>query len=133
MSTQNTDLPPELGSYSDGLTDDAAYQPEIIGACSCPSAVGAHHGIPGYLLTRKGLHDRTVRARIAEHIRAMTPKLRRRVLNRLRQAVLATRRVGVSGAVRGAYPTVGWQNVPGVRSVSVGRCPYAKVAGPFTP
>lgn len=149
----NSDLPSELGSYSDGVTDDAAFHPEIIG-CGMPgisgglqhlsvagglgdlALVGAYRGIPGYLLTKKGLRDSTVRLRIAENIRAMTPKLRRRVLHRLRQAVQASRTMArVSGAVRGAYPSiagnVGWSGI--TVSGSRGGCPFANVAGALTP
>lgn len=138
-----TDLPPELGSYSDGVSDDAAFHPELVGCgpgCGSIGAellVGAHHGIPGYLFTRKGLSNTDVRLRIASHIRAMTPKLRRRVLSRLREAVTAARvmnRPRISGEVRNAYASVaGWSAVSGQPSIAIGRCPYANVAGALTP
>lgn len=143
--SHDTDLPPELGSYSDGVSDDAAFHPEIIGCgpgCGSIGAellVGAHHGIPGYLFTRKGLRNTDVRLRIASHIRAMTPKLRRRVLSRLREAVTAARvmnRPRISGEVRNAYASIaGWGAVSGHSepSVAIGRCPYANVAGALTP
>lgn len=87
-------------------------------------------GLPGYLFTRKSLQSPVVRRRIAAAIKAMTPKLRRRVLARLRQATAIAR---VSGAIRQVTPSiaggVGWT----ASSVSVGRCPYANVAGSLTP
>jgi hypothetical protein len=149
--SQHTDLPPELAAYSDGVSDDAAFTPEIIGCNSNGSiggglsdlAVGAHRGVPGYLLTAKGLRNPVVRRRVAENIKAMTPKLRRRVITRLRAALSAARSAArVSGEIRDAYPSIaGWGSMKAVDraaavsgpSVAVGRCPYAKVAGPLTP
>lgn len=144
--SHDTDLPPELAAYSDGVSDDAAFHPEIIGCgTNCSGSigaellVGAHHGIPGYLFTRKGLRNADVRLRIASHIKAMTPKLRRRVLGRLREAVFAARvlnRPRISGEVRNAYASIaGWGAVSGHSepSVAIGRCPYANVAGALTP
>lgn len=141
----HSDLPSELGSYADGVTDDAAFHPEIIGCALDGISGGVQHlsvagglgslavaGIPSYLLSRKGLSNPTVRRRIAENIKAMTPKMRRRVLGRLRAAVAVAR---VSGAVRGAYPSiagnVGWSGV--MVSGARGGCPYANVAGALTP
>lgn len=141
----NSDLPSELGSYSDGVTDDAAFHPEIIG-CGLPGISGgiqhlsiagglgslAVAGIPSYLLSRKNLSNPVIRRRLAENIKALTPKVRRRVLARLRTAVSVAR---VSGAVRGAYPSiagsgVGWS---GIMVSGRGGCPYANVAGALTP
>lgn len=177
--SHDTDLPPELGSYSDGVSDDAAYHPELIGCGSnCVGSGlmqhvggyggaehlmvsgyggaehlaisglgdlavggygGAEHlaisglgdlavmGLPAYALTAKGLRNPVVRRRFAAAIERLTPKVRRRVLGRLK--ALASRSL-VSGGIRDAYPSIsgsGWSGV------SVGRCPYASVAGPLTP
>ncbi len=165
MSSNQTDTPPELGSYADGPSDDGAYHPEIIG-CGLDGldiggslqhisvagrlqhlsvagglgslAVGglgdlAVAGIPSYLLTRRQLSNPVVRRRVASAIERMTPKMKRRVLSRLRTAVSVAR---VSGEVRGAYPSiaggcnVGWS---GVMVSGRGGCPYASVAGALTP
>ncbi|HEY3493837.1 MAG TPA: hypothetical protein VGK73_04095 [Polyangiaceae bacterium] len=134
MSTTNTDLPAELSAYSDGVTDDDAFHPEIIG-CPLPGLdIAEVAGVPGYLFSKKNLSNPVIRRRLANHIKAMTPKVRRRVLERLRSAVSVASRV--SGEVRNAYPSiagcssdVGWT----AQSVSVGRCPFSRVAGPLTP
>lgn len=158
-ASQNTDLPAELGSYSDGVSDDAAFHPEIIGCGSgCVSglerlAVGSgmlQHagvaglgdltvaGLPSYLFTRKHLSNPVVRRRLSAAINAMTPKLRRRVMARLKLAAGAAR---VSGAIRSVTPGIagGWAAVSGQMQgishmqVAGSRCPYASVAGAFTP
>lgn len=149
-----SDTPSELIEQSDGVTDDGALDEEIIGACNCVGSGLRQHlvvsgtlqhvsvaglgdlaiaGLPSYLFTRKNLSNPVARRRIAASIKAMTPKLRRRVLGRLRAAVSASRHL-VSGVVT-AYPSVaggGWQGitVSGRRS---GGCPYANVAGALTP
>lgn len=132
-----SDLPAELGSYSDGVTDDAAFHPEIIG-CGMPGVAGSLSdlsvaGLPGYLFTKKNLSNAAVRRRLSANIKAMAPKTRRRVLARLREAVAVAR---VSGQVRNAYPSiagsscnVGWSGI----TVQGSRCPYANVAGALTP
>ena len=132
-----SDLPPELASFSDGVTDDGAYHQEIIGCgqgCS-GSNVGS---LPGYLFTKKNLSRPEVRRRLAEHIRAMSPKVRRRVMSRLGRAVQIAR---VSGAIRSVTPSIagagqGWAAVSGP-SIAIGRarssCPYANVSGALTP
>lgn len=139
----DTDTPPELAPYSDGLSDDAAYDSEIIG-CSCPPgvsgnladvAVGA--GIPSYWFSQKNLQNPVLRRRVAAAIQALSPKMRRRVIERLRTVATTAR---VSGNVRnaypsvsgyeGGYPSVGWEGVTVGRS---GGCPYANVAGALTP
>lgn len=145
----NSDLPSELGSYSDGVTDDAAFHPEIIGGCDCSVAGGIQHlsvagslgglavaGIPEYLFSSKNLSNPVVRRRIAAAIERMTPKMKRRVLGRLRSAVSVAR---VSGAVRAVYPSiagrrpanVGWDGI--MVSGRSGGCPFANVAGALTP
>lgn len=135
-----SDLPSELGAYSDGDTVAVAFHPDLIGCgagCS-PSVSGglgslAVAGLPSYLFTKRRLSNPVFRRRLAASIEAMTPKMRRRVLERLRSAVSVAR---VSGAVRGVYPTVagnvGWSGIT-VSGEGVGRCPYASVAGAFTP
>lgn len=127
-------LPPEMSESSDGITDDGAVDASIIG-CDCAPSV---EGIPSYLLTKKNLARPAVRARLAQSIRAMTPKVRRRVIGRLKMAVaLAERaqaaRARVSGIVH-VTPSIagavsGWQ----AANVSIGRCPYSNVAGALTP
>lgn len=134
----HTDTPAELVSQGDGVTDDAAYNEQIIG-CNCRGpapvvgasiaigglgdiAVGA--GLPTYLFTAKNLSDPTLRRRLSRAIGRMSPKLRRRVLDRLKVALSSAR---VSGAIRNIQPAIGWTGV------TVGRCPYANVAGPLTP
>lgn len=134
-----SDLPSELGSYSDGVADDAAYHPEIIGAhCTCsPSVSGlgdlAVAGIPSYLLSKKSLSNPALRRRVARAIERMTPKMKRRVLGRLKTAVSVAR---VSGAVRSAYPTIAGSSGRGWNGITVsgrGGCSYENVAGPLTP
>ena len=132
-----TDLPAELGSYSDGVSDDAAFHPELIG-CSCAPTVSgglselAVGALPTYLFSRRGLSNVTVRRRVASALKAMTPKMRRRAIARLRAAAAVAR---VSGEIRSAYPSVagnvGWSGV--TVGASVGRCPFASVAGVLTP
>ncbi|HWO11622.1 MAG TPA: hypothetical protein VNN80_19140 [Polyangiaceae bacterium] len=124
----HTDLPAELASYDDGAyigCDCADISGAVAGSLS-DVAIGA--GLPGYLLTRRGLSNATVRRRVAEAIDRLTPKMRRRVMARLRQAAMVAR---ISGEVRSAYPSIagGWHGA----SVAVGRCPYANVAGALTP
>lgn len=138
----SSDLPPELTSYADGVTDDAAFQPEIIGcgaSCQGGSIGGDIGGLPGYLFTRKNLSRPEVRRRLAEHIRAMTPKVRRRVMSRLGRALQVAQ---VSGAIRSVTPSIagagqGWAVVSGPSIAIGGRrsggCPYANVAGALTP
>lgn len=160
MSTNQTDTPPELASYSDGVSDDGAFHPEIIGCglsgisgsiqhLSVAGTGGIQHlsvagslgdlavaGIPSYLLSRRNLSNPEVRRRVASAIERMTPKMKRRVLRRLRTAVSVAR---VSGQVRGAYPSIaGTASSPGVGWSGVmvsgrGSCPYANVAGALTP
>ncbi len=159
MSTFNRlsisgDVPYELTEQSDGVSDDGAMGQQIIGSCDCDAigsgmrqhlnvsglgslAVGglgdlAVAGLPGYLFTRKNLSNPVMRRRLGAHIKAMTPKLRRRVMARLKLAAAQTARVG---AIHNIYPTVaggGWSGitVSGRRS---GGCPYANVAGALTP
>jgi hypothetical protein len=158
MSTFNRlrisgDVPSELAELTDGVTDDGATHEELIGSCDC-DAIGSgirQHlsvsglgsltvaglgdltvaGLPGYLFTRKSLSNPQIRRRLSAHIKAMTPKLRRRVLARLKTAVSASSRIG---AVRNIYPTIaggGWQGI--TVSGKRGGCPYANVAGPLTP
>ena len=88
------DLPDEMSQNSDGVVDSdllvghlgtGGTQGEIVG---CGEGIA---GLPSYLLTRKGLSNPTVRRRVAASIKAMPPKMRRRVLDRLRQAVRAAR------------------------------------------
>jgi hypothetical protein len=90
-------------------------------------------GFPGYLFTQKNLSNPTIRRRLAASIKAMTPKLRRRVMARLKSAALAQgARVG---AVHNVYPTVGsggWSGIT-VAGRSRGGCPYANVVGALTP
>lgn len=135
----SSDLPPELAAYSDGVSDDGAFHPEIIGCgagCNPPVAglgdLTVAGGLPWYAMTASNLRSPVARARFAAALRRLTPKVRRRVLNRLKAVVAQSR---VSGAVRSATPTVGWGQVAGIRAgqVSVGRCPYANVAGALTP
>lgn len=129
------DLPAEMGSFSDGVTDDASFTPEIIGCNSdCSENVA---GIPGYLFSRKNLSNPAVRRRLGAAIKALTPKVRRRVLQRLRSAVSMARVSGIRSATPsvGHYPS-GWASVSGAQvgaRLAVGRCPYASVAGAFTP
>ena len=138
----HTDTPPELAEQADGLSDDGAMSESIIGApeiigCACDS-IG---GVPSYLWTRKGLTIPVVRRRLRKALEAMTPKVRRRALARLRDAV--RKDLLVSGIVR-ATPTIsgsGFENFtpatasgPGWREQEiVGRCPLSSVAGPLTP
>lgn len=152
MSTNQTDTPSELGCYSDGVTDDASFTPELVGCGSISGgiqhlsvagglsslAVGGNlgsltiAGLPSYLFSRKNLSNPVVRRRLGAAIKAMTPKLRRRVLDRLRAAVSVAR---VSGEVRSAYPSVsgvGWDGIM-VSGSRRGGCPYANVAGALTP
>lgn len=145
MSQNRSDTPPELAAYSDGMSDNGAFHPEIIGTCSCPNVSGLQHvnigaglsdlavaGIPSYLLSRRSLSNPIVRRRVASAIERMTPKMKRRVLARLETAVSVAR---VSGEIRGAYPSiagnVGWSGV--MVGASRGGCPYANVAGALTP
>lgn len=147
MSSQHTDLPAELSAYSDGVSDDAAYHPEIIGCGEGCEVSGLGDltvaglgdltvaGLPGYLFTKKNLSNPVLRRRVSAAIKGMSPKLRRRVLGRLRQAVSVAR---VSGAIRNVTPGIagdGWAAVSGAQHhhVSIGRCPYANVAGALTP
>lgn len=100
-------------------------------------------GIPSYLFTKKNLSNPQVRLRIGQAIRSMTPKMRRRVVGRLQQALRASRVMArVSGAVRNVYPSVsgysgGYPTVAGWNGIMVsGRrssCPYANVVGALTP
>lgn len=139
----DTDTPSELAPYADGMSDDAAYESEIIG-CSCAPRVSGLGdllvaGIPSYLLTRKSLQMPEVRRRIAAQIKAMAPKTRRRVLGRLRAAVSVASRVSgaprritpMIGGIASAYPSVGWGAVAG--GMKPFRCPYANVSGALTP
>lgn len=164
----HTDTPDELVEQSDGigLEDDAALDEEIIG-CLCRGkapvvgaglqqlAVGGTLGdaaigaglqqlavgaFPAYLFTAARLSNPVFRRRLSGAIKRLSPKMRRRVVGRLRAAVTTAR---VSGAIRSVTPSiagypqrgVGWGAVSGwnARSVSVGRCPYASVAGSLTP
>jgi hypothetical protein len=120
------DLPPELAAYSDG--DDGsvgAFHPEIVG---CGPDVS---GLPWYTMTSHGVRTPVARQRLLAAIAKLSPKMRRRVLGRLRSAA------AVAGAIRAATPTIaGWANIAGLRpggDVSIGRCPYANVAGALTP
>lgn len=131
-----SDLPPELASFSDGVTDDAAYHQEIIG-CGSDCRGGSVGSLPGYLFTRKNLSRPEVRRRLADHIRSMSPKVRRRVISRLQRAASIAR---VSGAIRSVTPSIagnGWDAVSGPSIAIGGRrsggCPYANVSGALTP
>jgi hypothetical protein len=111
------ELPDEMSLNADGVVDSSLLvghlgtggtQGEIVGC-------GEIAGIPSYLLTRKGLSNPTVRRRVSASIKAMPPKLRRRVLDRLRQAVRAARPL-VSGNLRGGYASIaghGWTGIAG--------------------
>jgi hypothetical protein len=88
-------------------------------------------GFPSYLFTRKNLSNPTVRRRLAAHIKTLTPKLRRRVLDRLRSAVSVSARSARVSGIRRVTPQIGWSGVTiGSRRSS---CPYANVAGALTP
>ena len=127
------DLPPELAAYSDGVTDDGAYHPEIIG-CDCAPSVGAGLGdlavgaLPWYVFSKKGVSSPVARRRFAAALKALPPKTRRRVMTRLR--AVAAQRAHVSGAVSSAYPTVGWS---GVSVAGKHGCPLSGIAGALTP
>ena len=141
---QYTDTPPELSEQSDGLSDDGAFDASIIGcgpACAAPAnavsgvdqfLVGS--GLPSYLFTRRGLSNSLVRRRAAAAIKALSPKMRRRVMARLHAVAQQNR---VSGAIRGVTPSIagyaGGNPAVGWTGVTIGRCPYASVAGPLTP
>lgn len=127
MSDPHTDLPSELAEQSDGPSDVGA---SLIG-CS-PVA-----GFPAYLFTRAGLRSSVVRRRIAAHIKAMPPKMRRRVMLRLRNAAVAAR---VAGEPRGSWPVVGSHYQVGSHYgaisghyVPVQGWKNTGVAGPLTP
>lgn len=130
-----SDLPPEMASFSDGVTDVGAFHQELIG-CGPDCSGGSIGGLPGYLFTKKNLSRPEVRRRLADAIRSMTPKVRRRVMSRLGSALSIAR---VSGAIRSVTPSIagsGWAAVSGRQSISIGArssCPYANVAGALTP
>lgn len=186
IDMSNTDTPSELTESSDGISDDGAFDQQIIGACRCDSvsgladiAIGSglrqhlniHNGvagsggvehlmvsgglqhlmvsgrIPSYLFTRANLSNPIFRRRLSSALKAMTPKMRRRASARIVAAFHSLpnnwQNLSVNGAVRNVYPSVagfrgGYPSVSGGWSgVSVsGRrssCPYANVAGAFTP
>lgn len=109
----NLDLPEEMTEQSDGI--------------GCVPRVA---GLPAYLLTRKGLRSAVVRRRVAAALKAMPPKMRRRVMDRLRIAA----RARVSGAIRSWQPNVGshWGHV-GSHWGHVGSHYRPQIAGALTP
>lgn len=176
---QHTDTPSELVESSDGVSDDGAFDEQIIGACAC-DAVGSglrkhlrvHDGVAGglqhlsvaglgdiavgglgdlavagnsfptYLFTRANLSNPVFRRRLANVLKSMTPKLRRRVSSRIVTAfhdIIFQRALPSVGAVHSIYPTVGSGGWSGITvsgrqsSRRGGGCPYANVAGALTP
>lgn len=100
------DLPHEMTEQSDGIPRGAQI-PEIIG-CGPAPAVGADimiSGLPWYVFTQRNLQMPTIRRRFLAGLKAMPPKMRRRVVGRLRNLHLRAR---ISGAIRGVNPTVGY-------------------------
>ncbi len=84
------DLPEEMIERSDLLVGaDIMIGAQLIG-CGNPVS-GVIAGFPSYLLERRGLDPATVRRRVAGALAAMTPKMRRRVIARLKHAALAAR------------------------------------------
>lgn len=146
MSHHDTDMPAELSEQYD--ISGCACSPAVsgLGALTVGSGLRQHAGVgyapqiaiaglgaltvaglPSYLFTRKNLASPVVRRRLGAAIKAMTPKMRRRVVSRLQAALGAAR---VSGSIRSVTPAIaGWNTT----SVAVGRCPYASVAGALTP
>lgn len=115
-----TDMPAELAENSDGVSDDGAIRSAIIGACACDGVAG----LPWYALTRGSVTPAEARRRFLAALSKLPPKMRRRVVTRLR--AVARSRAAVAG-IRSVTPSVGrgWS--------AVGKCPYANVAGPLTP
>lgn len=111
MVGEDVGLPPEMDQSNDGGMPSGALHPEIVG---CGERVA---GFPSYLFTRKGLHPAVVKRRFVAALKAMPPKMRRRVVARLRTAALRSR---VSGAIRSANATIGshWGHGPGWAAVS---------------
>jgi hypothetical protein len=91
---------------------------ELIG-CGEPN-VG---GVPWYVFTAKNLRHPVVQRRFLAGLKAMPPKMRRRVLSRLSRAINVARhtkayRNYISGAIRSANATVGSHRGPGWAAVS---------------
>lgn len=112
------DVPAELSAVNDGLSGA-----ELIGCSMNPGVAG----FPSYLFTRKGLHPTVVRRRFLAALKAMPPKMRRRALIRLKNAM---HRVRVSGAVREMQPSFGYQQGWAAIAGNVG---CGQVAGALTP
>lgn len=96
-----SDLPPELSERSEDVNAD------MLG---CSMNVGA---FPSYLFTRKGLSHPVIRRRLAASLKAMPPKMRRRIITRLKAALY---RMKVGGSMRQAYPSVGSHRSPVIGS-----------------
>lgn len=121
------DIPGEMTEQSDGIPT-AAQHPEIIG-CAMPH-VGASvmiGGLPWYVFTQRGLRHPVIKRRFLAGLKAMPPKMRRRVISRIRGLHLRER---ISGAVRNVTPNVGY-DLQGYGWAGVSGC--SQVAGPLTP
>lgn len=121
------DIPGEMTEQSDGIPSSAQH-PEIIG-CPLPT-VGADimiGGLPWYVFTQRGLRHPVIKRRFLAGLKAMPPKMRRRVISRIRGLHLRNR---ISGAVRGFTPTVGY-DLQGYGWAGVSGC--SQVAGALTP
>jgi hypothetical protein len=117
---EDVGTPPELTEMSDGLPNVdllVSGDPWGVGASLM---VGCGHppvsGVPWYNFTRAGVTRAQARARFISALKRMPPKMRRRVMTRLRAAVLRNK---IAGAVRGIQPTVGhypqgWAGISGV-------------------
>ena len=137
LGQEDVGTPPELTEMSDGLPNVdllVTGDPWGVGAnllvSGDPWGVGSSlmvgcgpvgcqqsvAGVPWYNFTRAGVTRAQARARFVRALKKMPPKMRRRVMTRLRAAVLRNK---IAGAVRGIQPTVGhypqgWAGISGV-------------------
>lgn len=114
MSDLFTDTPSELAENSDGVGCGAGCMPS-----------GANiAGLPWYAMQRASVSPAAARRRFLDALSKLPPKMRRRVLSRLRAVAAARSRVS---GIRSITPSIGWSGV------SVGRCPLSHVTGILTP
>lgn len=108
----DSDLPDEMAEQSDGI------------------GCGEVSGFPAYLLNRARLPQATVKQRVIKALQKMPPKMRRRVIARLKTAAAAAR---VSGAVRNAMVNVGSHRPETWPTIGSHYAVPTNVAGPLTP
>jgi len=127
--TPHTDVPEELTERSD-LPDFLVSGAATMAPRSILGCTPAIAGFPSYLMTRRGLSNPLVRRRVANYIDNLSPKMKRRVLARLKNAAMTAvavgnygqnpdglqgplypvRYPGVSGSPRQGWVSVGGQN-----------------------